>query len=265
MASVTVLLKDPARRRQVTRAARKVSPEPSLFFASDWADLRRRCHESPPSLAIFNPYLSGDESLRLCSTVTSEAPLTTPIAYADFARRPPRDLIRFAEAGVRDVIGDRRGAELRDLVALLRHPPSPPLATMVTATMEEHAQPLAQGILECVVADAAKGLTPAMLAKRLHVSRDTVARQLRMANLPSPNRLIVWGRILTGGWLLARYRWTVERAAAYLRYSSPGTFRNQLRQCAGTSARALRAEGGLGRMMEAFRTAVHRRSSPGLS
>lgn len=175
------------------------------------------------------------------------------MAYADFARRAPADLIRLGEAGIRGAVEDRSGEEVRDLSALLRDPPPPPLASLiagnVTASNEEWTRP----VIREVVAAARERLTPATLSARLHTTPATLARGLRRVGLPSPNRLIVWGRLLTAAWLLSTRSWTVERVALHLGYASDGTLRNQLRGYMGASTRSLRQGDGFRRVLDTFR------------
>lgn len=87
----------------------------------------------------------------------------------------------------------------------------------------------------------ALALTPAVLARELHEWR-----------LPSPARLILWGRLFRAARLLANPERSVEDTAYRLGYSSASALRRALRRETGLASTELRRQSALTCALDGF-------------
>lgn len=210
-----------ARLRQAAKQASRGVHAIPLHFPSDWAELHLAVRETNPVLAFLDPHPSATGAqTRLIRGFVALFPQVTPIVYGTFDKYPPGEMIQLASAGVREAVPDRNGEEVTVLMQLLRDPPAPQLVDAVLAGLPAGTPSEVVQAVECVIRRAPEWLTPASLARACMCDISTLNRRLRVAGFPSPNRLIVWGRLWIVVRLLERRILSVAEIAARLGYGS---------------------------------------------
>jgi AraC-like DNA-binding protein len=113
------------------------------------------------------------------------------------------------------------------------------------------AGPLPESALQLVrycVEHAREGLTVGQLATDLGLSRRTMAYRLRAAELPPPESLIMWGRLLVVAWLLRNPGYSVNQAARTLGWHELSALRSLAMSYLGHSPSVLREPGAVARV-----------------
>ncbi len=230
--------------RAEARLADALSPGHTVSVVRGWAELRRFvARMGPDGCLVDADSPSREAALIEIRRLRRRYPSLALVAYADVHESDP-DLIRLGAAGVDGVLLARRppwasgirrsvegalaGALARSLERALR-PRYPAPATSAVAWAAEHAVD-----------------TPsvARLAAAVGHTPRSLATLLRDAGLPSPARILLWGRLLQAAAFVGRDRATVEDAALRLGYSTATALSRAMKRETGyTPAEVARAGG----------------------
>ena len=110
-------------------------------------------------------------------------------------------------------------------------------------------------LIELYLRRPAEPLTVASAAKQLGVDRKTLLNRMQAVHCPSPAEMRAWCRLFVAARLLERSGRTVESVAQQLEFQSGSALRNMLKRYTGLAPNALRAEGALHLLMNAFHRA----------
>lgn len=247
---VLAVAPDSAVRIHITDVLRNVV---TVRFATRVADLNDMPMTGKPVAALL--YLDGSydqmeparwiEQLRQLRAAWVSLPI---IGYAPLTTRAFEQGVMASRVGV-DEIALRGGDMLREAVgrivdATSRRGMSGEILRHVLAA----ASPLAGDALRLVrycVENAGRGLTVGQLSAGIGLSRRTLAYRLRQANLPAPESLIMWGRLLVVAWLLQDPQCTINQAARALRFRELSALRSLAMSYLGYQPRALREPGAI--------------------
>jgi AraC-like DNA-binding protein len=228
-------------------ARRKCAVEVS--FAQSWDELSRLAAELPPAAAVIDAYCTvGFVQAPRMKDFTQRFPFVPTIAYGRFSNGSPRDLLYLASAGITDAIEEDGGAELPCLLEAVGNPPLPAIFNNILALFPNRYAPAVQRVIQYAVVHAQDRLTPRLLAKKCLCDVSSLNRRLRSANLPSANRIIVWGRLLVAAHLLGRSAMPVDRVARALGYNSDAALRSQVRRYSQMSPRQFRRADSVDRL-----------------
>lgn len=185
-----------------------------------------------------------DRALSELAALRRAHPGTALVAWADVHASDP-ELLRFGALGVDRILLAGR----------------PPWASGIRRTVEEaltvararQAARLLAPALPAPAADAvawavehgACGAAVGAMAGALGTTSRGLARTLAAASLPSPARLLGWGRIILAGALLERDGLTVEEAALRLGYSTAHGLARAMKRETGHTPGDVAARGGL--------------------
>jgi len=104
------------------------------------------------------------------------------------------------------------------------------------------------------VTRAHERLTTDAVTRTLSVSRRILARQLADAGLPTPQRLLTWGRLIVAGHLLEDTERSADGVAYALHFPSGSAFRNTCQRYLKATPSEIRANGGAGWVINRFLT-----------
>lgn len=172
-----------------------------------------------------------------------EHPELAMVAYADVRASDP-ELVRLGAAGVDGVVAAGRPP----WASGIRRCVEASLAAAVARSVERAmgpGHPAAAAAVGWAVEHAAEGPSVARLAASVGRTPRGLAALLREAGLPSPTRILLWGRLLQAGAFLGRDGATVEAAALSLGYSTATALSRAMKREAGYTAGEIARAGGL--------------------
>ena len=131
----------------------------------------------------------------------------------------------------------------------------------VVAALDGQLHPLGMECLRWSIEHAEESPTVTQIADGLALTPATLARELHERRLPSPARLLLWGRLFHAARLLTHPDRSVEDTAYRLGYSSAPALGRALRRETGFAPTELRKRGPLACTMDGFvRRELRRRS-----
>lgn len=228
-------------------------------FLPSLATTEDACHYEAPLLGLL--YLDGDHQLAdaqdWVATVYpfrarwSDVPV---VAYAHHSAGVMRQCLHAGHAGVSDLVV--RGAH--DLVAfitpILERRSAHPMVRGIISEVLAARDPLgadALHIFRYALEHVRECLSVNELAQGVGVSRRTVANHLAHAGLDSPERFLMWTRILALAWLLRNEVYSVNRAIQILGFDL-AAFRHLVARYLDHSCERLRGPGGVSRVVVAM-------------
>jgi AraC-like DNA-binding protein len=223
-----------------------------VIHVPSWRQLLRLVMQHPVDLAIIDVYdpfrpVSFQQLQRLRRKHADLAILV----YSDFLGRES-DLFalgRLQVDGVLPVTGRERGTEMSSATerALARA-----AAARVVRTLEDRLPAFAVDCLGWAVDHAEEQPRVDDLAEAVGVSPRALARDLRDQDLPRPNQLLVWGRLLQAARLLQEPGATVDQVAYRMGYSTGGALRRAIKRGTGLTPGELVRRGGLAAALDRF-------------
>jgi len=249
VAILALLLRDAVAAARLTSA---VDRRHRVVHAPSWRQLLRLVMQHPVDLAIVDVYdpfrpVSFQQLQRLRSKHADLAILV----YSDFVGRESDlfDLGRLRVDGVLQVTGRERRTEIYSATekALARA-----AAARVMRRLEGRLPTFAVDCLGWAVEHAEEKPRVGDLAEAVGASTRALGRDLRSQDLPSPNQLLVWGRLLQAARLLQEPGATVDEVAYRIGYSTGGALRRAIKRGTGLVPRELVRRGGLAPALDRF-------------
>jgi AraC-like DNA-binding protein len=251
MSVVAALVPNPARLLRLRAALRG---RYAIEACSDWATVTRLCDERPVHLAVLDLFAFGEMSLEPLRRLKQRFPRLTTIAYVEGSPDRAHDLFDVGRAGVDAlVLADRDDTPAR-LVEIVERAKARSVATRLRRALGE-IRPTARDAVLVAVTRAHERLTSASLAETLSVSRRVLAKHLEQCGLPSPQRLLTWGRLVVAADLLETPGRSADRVAHALHFPSGSAFRNTCQRYLRLTPSELRARGGADCVIQALLTA----------
>ena len=200
-------------------------------------------------LDIYHP--AHSVSLSDLQRLRRRMPPLAIIVYADFEDHE-LDLFELGRlkidgailAGAGDHANDTRKAVTAALAASG--------ALGVVAALDGQLHPLGMECLRWSIEHAEESPTVTQLAESLALTPAVLARELHDRRLPSPARLLLWGRLFRAARLLTNPGRSVEDTAFRLGYSSAPALGRALRREIGFAPTELRKRGPLACAMDGF-------------
>ena len=171
------------------------------------------------------------------------------VVYADFQDRE-LDLFELGRlkvdgvilSGTTDDLTETRGAVAGALAAALG----------VMAALDGQLHPLGMECLRWSIEHAEESPTVEQLAEALALTPSVLGRELHDRRLPSPSRLLLWGRLFRAARILSNADRSVEDTAFRLGYSSAAALGRALRRETGFAPNELRRRGSLAATLDGF-------------
>lgn len=212
---------------------------------------------SPPSALLLE--LVDGQGPRLAPHVRwlrATFPSVPIVACCALSGATAHDILTLAKAGATDLA--LRGFDDigTTIFAAIRGTSPEGVASHVVRELGPALPARMRPIVEYCLANAREAITVDEIAAALGMPRKTLARQLAQAGLPSPSRLIAWGRVFMAARLMEDQGRSIERIASDLDFPTPNALRKLLRRLTGLRPNDLRASGGLDRVRAAFLEAL---------
>ncbi|HEX6533115.1 MAG TPA: helix-turn-helix domain-containing protein [Gemmatimonadaceae bacterium] len=172
-------------------------------------------------------------------------PSTPIVACCALSGATAHDILTLAKAGVTDLA--LRGFDnIAGIIASAVHATS--MESVAARVMRQLGPALprrVRPVVEYCLANAKASITVDEIAAALGMPRKTLARQLAQAGLPSPKRLVAWGRVFIAAQMMQDQARSIDRIAQDLDFPSTAALRKLLRRLTGFSPQAVRECGGL--------------------
>ncbi len=242
MAHLAILQPD---ARAQARLADALSGTHAVSVVRGWAELRRFVVDTTADGCLVDADSpSRDKALVEMRRLRSEHPDLALVAYADVHESDP-ELVRLGAAGVDGVILATRAP----WASAIRRSVDGALAAALGRCVERSLQAAYPATAAAAAAWAAEHAVDAPSVARMAAAVGRTPRGLaavlRDAGLPSPARLLLWGRLLQAGAFLGRDGSTVEATALRLGYSTAAALSRAMKRETGCTPREVARGGGL--------------------
>ncbi len=248
MGIVAALLPNPARLFRLRAAIRG---RHAVEACTDWAAVTRLCEEQPVHLAVLDVFSSGSMSLEPLRQLKRRFPRLSTVVYVDASAERAHDLFDAGRSGVDGLIVADRDDDARAMAVILEQAEARGVAAQLRTAMGQW-RPLVRDAVLIAVTRAHERLTTDTVTRTLSVSRRILARQLADASLPTPQRLLTWGRLIVAGHLLEDTERSADGVAYALHFPSGSAFRNTCQRYLKATPSEIRANGGAGWVINRF-------------
>jgi len=136
------------------------------------------------------------------------------------------------------------------------------VALGVTGALQGQLHPLGMECLRWAIENAVDSPAVSDLADSLALTPAALTRELRERGLPTPSRLVFWGRVFRASRLLQDSERSVENIAFQVGYSSGSALGRALRRETGCTGSEMRSRGALACAVESFLRREVRRDRP---
>ncbi len=248
MGLIAALLPSP---RALSRLYGAVGEAHEIRACASWAELEAVCETSAVSLAVVDLYADGSanfEAVRGLRGAYTSLPL---IAYVATERDRGRDLFDLGRAGVVGLLQLDSDDRPRFIVEVIERAQARGVAASLRRYLGGQRVLVRDAVL-VVVTRAHEDLTAQRLAEILLVSRRSLSDMLASAGLPSPSKLITWGRLIVAAQLLMDQHRAADAVARALAFPSGSAFRNTCQRYLGLRPNEIRAAGGPEVVIEQF-------------
>lgn len=258
MTTLAILQHDATSRARVRQG---LSRTWELEFVDDWPALWDLLSTPPVAgclVDIHDPFhpVSMHELLRLRRL----RPPVAIVVYSDFTGRE-MDLFDLGRHEIDGVVLAGTGDSPRVLRETMRHALGTAVASRVAWTLAGRLPPLALETLRWSVENAHRAPGVDELAAAVGERPRALARELRRHDLPSPRRILLWGRLFRAAHMLETGDRSVESVAFAVGYASGTSLARAFRRGTGEPPSEVMRKGGVAWVLEAFHRA--RRSSRG--
>ncbi len=194
-------------------------------------------------LAILDLFAHGEMSLEPLRHLKRRFPRMGTVAYVDVGPERARDLFDAGRAGMDALIIANVDDDALSIAAIVEQAEARGVAGLLRGVLEP-LRPSVRDAILLVVTRAHESLTPEDLARRLSLSRRVLAKHLEHAGMPSPQRLITWGRLVVAAHLLEDAQRSADNIAMALHFPSGSAFRNTCQRYVQATPSEIRRNGG---------------------
>ena len=249
MSVIATLIGTPARLQRLHAAVRDTH---QVIACDGWPALLAACERQVVHVAVLELDLVATPSFDQVRRLKQTAPRIALVAYATLGADRVRHIFDAGRYGFEELVvadlDDGPGAFAR----AIERASARGVAALVRGVIPAKMDPAARDAVLISVTRAHERLTPAQLADILGTSPRQLVRVLADASVPSPHRLIMWGRLIVAGALMDGSRRSTDRIAVALGFPSGSAFRNTCRRYLGVTPGEARAEGSARFVVERF-------------
>ncbi len=227
-----------------------------LNHLTTWDDLHDALRRSPPAaITIVDPYRRSDGGAGLATELQAllrEFPSATVVAALQVTPGDSVVLRTLGEWGVADCIDLARENTPPAVARRLRVVQSRPVQRLINRALPRGLPSRPAGLLLRAAEIVAVGGQAPDLARALGVGMRTVPRWCHRADLPPPQRLLAWLRLLLAADLLDDPSRSLESVARATGYASGPSLKTAIRNLMRTTPGELREKGAFATAASAF-------------
>lgn len=231
--------------RGEARLCEALSAHHRCTVASGWAELERLLErEDADGCVVDADTPSRSEALAAIRGLRRRHPDLALVVHADLHDADP-ELVRLGGMGVDAVLQARRPPWASGIRRAVEGALASARARQAVRALEDELSEPAREALAWAVEHACREPTVRGMAAALGHTPRSLSGGLREAGLASPARVLLWGRLIQAGALLARDGRTVEDTALHLGYATAGALSRAMRREVGSSPSEVARQGGL--------------------
>lgn len=212
---------------------------------SGWPELERLLErEDADGCVVDADTPSRSEALAAIGGLRRRHPDLALVVHADLHDADP-ELVRLGGMGVDAVLQARRPPWASGIRRATEGALASARARQAARIVGGRLSREAREALAWAVEHAYREPTVGRMAGALGHTPGSLGGALRQAGLPSPARVLLWGRLIHAGALLARDGRTVESSALHLGYATAGALSRAMRREVGSPPTEVARQGGL--------------------
>jgi AraC-like DNA-binding protein len=213
MSIIATLIGTPVRLQRLHAAIRDAH---QVVVCDDWSALLAACERQVVHVAVLELDLVATPSFDQVRRLKQTAPRIALLAYATLGADRVRHIFDAGRYGFEELVV----ADLDDgpsaFARAIERASARGVAALVRGAIPPGTDPAARDAVLISVTRAHERLTPAQLADILGTSPRQLVRVLADAGVPSPHRLLMWGRLIVAGALMDGSRRSTDRIAVAL-------------------------------------------------
>jgi len=223
-----------------------------LVHCADWSALGDAVANLPLDGCVVDVYRpSRTAGFTEVQRLRQRRPTMAIMVYADFNGRE-MDLFELGRLKVDAVLLAGENESLRGIREAVSEALVSSLAVRVTRSLGRRIAPPGPELLRWTIENAHRQPVVKDLAEAFSLTRRSLSRVLEDASLPSPTRLLLWGRLFRAAQLLDDQGASVEQVAFTLGYATGAALSRALRKTVGHAPRELQKRGVLASVLEAY-------------
>ena len=216
-----------------------------VSFVRSWADLRRLlARETLDGCVVDADFPNREDAVTEMRRLSRRRSDLALVAYADVGE-DDFELYRFGGLGVHGVVLARRPPWASGIRAAIERALTSSRAERVRAALDGRYEPGATAAVAWAVENGDRNPRVEDFAAAQGRSTRELTLLLRLNGLPSPGRLLTWGRLLRAGAYLGKDGRTVEETALRLGYSSASALARAMKRETGKTPGDVARRGGL--------------------
>ncbi len=216
----------------------------------------------PVALIVEPRDCDGRATTAIVRQLADAHPALPIVGYCHAGYEHSRDILDFGLAGAHELLFhgiDDSGVALR---GVLNSAGQACAATQVLKMIASDIPGPLLPMFEFCLAYPERATSVQAVAHVLGVHRKTLVNYCAQASLPPPGAVLAWCRLFLVGHFLETPSRTVEGIALRVEFASASALRNMLRRYTGLRPQQVRERGGLGCVVDAFRSSLAARRQP---
>lgn len=248
---------------QLQRVRFAIRDRHEIVACDDWASLTRACERQPVRVAIIDLFVDDRANFESIRLLKQRLPRLALICYVAVTLERACDLFDAGRQGMDGlVIMDRDDSPI-EFLRTISQAESRGLSDIVRRQLSGVDSVVYDAVMVSITR-AHERLSPAGLARLLHVPRRTVSQRLASGGFPPPLRLLTWGRLIVAAHMLEDRHRSADRVASSLEFPSGSAFRNTCQRYLHATPREIRSRGGAQYVLRSFfRQVQAARRTPG--
>lgn len=221
-----------------------LGPHHTLITAGRWEELRATVLERAADVLVVDPLVDGTARVDVIEEIHRQFPSLPFVIYTTLSGQSMRALHHLGRIGLEHIVLNRFDDELRRFRELLERVPAQALGDRMLRSLEPELSrlsvPMVRAIEMLFRAPSRFRNTQDLSAAAGTILR-TLYRQLDVAGIPSPRRLVVAARLLRAYALLRDPGRQIKDVAARVGYHSQYQLTQHMRTLTGCTPRTVRA------------------------
>jgi AraC-like DNA-binding protein len=249
-------------QRSLARLTTALGDKHELVSFPRWPEMREALDRLPADGCLLDPYqAAGPVELDDIQRLRERHPSLAIIVYGDF-KGHEMDLYTLGRFQIDGVVPAGKEESVHEVRETVAEALASSVAARVAASLERSVSRLCLDGLKWAIENSHREPTVEDLAEALNRTPRSLSSTLRREGSPTPQRILLWGRLFRATHMLLDRAATVEQVAYMLGYSSGAALARALRRETGYPPAKILERGGIGCVLDAFVRAEVKAAAP---
>ncbi len=253
MSVILTLINNPARLARLRAATRESH---TVVSCDNWEQIFATLDGRLVHVAVLDLELAATPSFDSIRRFKRLNPGVALVAYTSFAPDRLHHIFDAGRYGFETLVVADVDDGPSSFMRAIEKASARGVSAMVRGGLQPAADPLATDALLAAITLAHERLSPVSLAHHLAVGTRKLSRSLAASGYPSPQKLIMWGRLIVAAGMMDGTRHSTDRIALTLSFPSGSAFRNNCRRYLGAKPSEIRARGGAALVFGLLKAAI---------